>query len=91
MSPIDLPLGILAAAFALTLMRIATGPSLADRVTAAELAFVVLLAGIGLLAARLHSTHALTVAVIAALLQFIATAALAALLLRAEPREHELP
>lgn len=91
MSPIDLPLGILAAAFALTLVRIATGPSLADRVIAAELAFVVLLAGIGLLAARLHSTHALTVAVIAALLQFITTAALAALLLRAEPRKHELP
>ncbi|MHA6803611.1 monovalent cation/H+ antiporter complex subunit F [Salinifilum ghardaiensis] len=84
MNPVDVPLGILAVAFALSLVRIATGPSLADRVVAAELALVVLLAAIGLLAALLDSSHVLTVALIAALLQFIATASLASLLDRAD-------
>lgn len=80
MNPTDLPLAILAIAFALTLARLAAGPSLGDRVIAAELGSAVLVAAIPLLAVRLGSTHALDVAIIAALLQFVATAALAWLL-----------
>lgn len=82
MSPVDAPLAVLAVAFAVTLLRIVVGPSLADRVIAAELAFAVLLGAIALLAVRLGSTPVLDVAAIAALLQFITTAALAYLLQR---------
>lgn len=77
MSPVDLPLAILAIAFAIALVRIAAGPSLGDRIIATELTFVVLLAGLGLLTARIDDEHIMDVAVIAALLQFITTAALA--------------
>lgn len=89
MTPVDLPLAVLAIGFTLALGRVAWGPSPADRVIAAELAFVVLLAGLGLLAVRLESTHVLTVAVVVALLQFVTTAALAYLIQRTHTGEED--
>lgn len=77
MTPTALPLALLALAFLISLVSIARGPTLVDRAIAAELAFVITLAVLALLAAMLESTHVLTAAVITALLQFIATAALA--------------
>lgn len=77
MTPTALPLALLALAFLITLVSIVRGPTLVDRAIAAELAFVITLAVLALLAAMLESTHVLTAAVITALLQFIATAALA--------------
>lgn len=77
MSPTDLPLALLALAFLICLVSVARGPTLMDRALAAELAFVITLAVLALLAAILESRHVLTAAVITALLQFIATAALA--------------
>lgn len=84
MTPVDLPLVVLAVAFALTLVRSARGPTLADRLAATELGFAILVAAIGLLAVRLQSPEVLDVAVIAVLLQFISTSGLAYLL-----RHHE--
>lgn len=81
MSPTDVPLAILALAFLLALVRMALGPSVADRVIAAELGAAVLVAAMPLLAVRLDSSHLLDVAILAALLQFVATSALASLLL----------
>jgi multicomponent K+:H+ antiporter subunit F/multicomponent Na+:H+ antiporter subunit F len=86
MTPVDIPLGVIAVAFALTLARIALGPTLADRIVAAELAYALLLAVIVLLAVRLESPHALMVAVVGALLQFVASSALAYLMDRPDDR-----
>ena len=89
MMPVDLPLAVLAVAFALTLVRWSRGPSLADRLVSSELAFAILVAGTGLLAVRVRSPEVLDVAVVAALLQFISTAALAYLLRRHEEPDHQ--
>lgn len=84
MNPTDIPLALLAIAFFVCLISIARGPTLMDRAIGAELAFVITLAGLALLAANLESTHVLTAGVITALLQFIATAALAYLVSKGE-------
>lgn len=84
MMPVDLPLTVLAVAFALALVRGARGPSLADRLVATELTFAILVGATGLLAVRLQSVEVLDVAVVAVLLQFISTSGLAYLL-----RHHE--
>lgn len=81
-TPLDIPLAVLATAFILVLARIATGPTLADRIVAAELGFVIVVCALIVLGARLGSIHPITVAMISALLQFVATAALAELLRR---------
>lgn len=86
MIAVDLPLALLAMAFLVALIRIAIGPSLADRVVASEIGLASFVGGIGLLAVRLDSTHFLDAVVLAALLQFIATIALARLLERKEGR-----
>lgn len=84
MSALDVPLAILAAAFLLALLRVAIGPSLADRAVGTEVCLVTVVGGIALLAARLGATHFLDAVVVAALLQFIATVALGRLLERTE-------
>lgn len=84
MNVVDIPLAILAVAFLVALARVATGPSLADRVVASEVALASFVGGIGLLAVRLGSTHFLDAVVLVALLQFVATIALARLLERQE-------
>lgn len=82
MSPLDVPLALLAIAFLMALIRIAKGPTLPDRAVAAEVALVILVGGIALLAARLGSTHFLDVVVVATLIQFITTVAFGRLLER---------
>lgn len=84
MTLLDGALGVLAAAYLLALVRVGLGPTLADRVVASELGLAVLVGGIGLLAVRLESTHFLDAVVLVALLQFVATIALARLLERKE-------
>lgn len=84
MSPLDLPLVILGVAFVIALARIAIGPTLADRVVAGEVGLLTFVSGLALLAARLGQTHLLDAVVVAALLQFIATVALARLIERKE-------
>lgn len=86
MSPLDVPLAILGVAFVLALVRIGIGPTLADRVVAGEVGLVTFVAGLALLAARLGEDHLLDAVVVAALLQFIATVALARLIERRERR-----
>lgn len=85
MSPLDIPLVLVAAAFLVALIRIARGPTLPDRAVAAEVALVTVVGGIALLAARLGSTHFLDVIVVATLIQFIATVSFGRLL---EHRHH---
>lgn len=87
MSPLDVPLALLALAFALSLLRLATAPTVADRVIAAEFAFAVLLGAIGLLGARLQAPAVVTVGLVAGLLQFVSTAALARLVHRTGEEE----
>ncbi len=84
MTPVDMPLGVVAVSFVIALVRVAIGPSLADRAVGGEVCLVTLVGGIALLAARLESTHFLDAVVVAALVQFIATIALALLLERKE-------
>lgn len=78
----DVALGVLALAYLVALVRVGLGPTLADRVVASEVGLVALIGGIGLLAVRLDSTHYLDAVVLVALLQFVATIALARLLER---------
>lgn len=84
MSPVDIPLAVLAVAFLISLVRVAKGPTLPDRAVAAEVGLVTLVGGIALLAARLDSTHFLDVVVVATLIQFIATVSFGRLLERRE-------
>lgn len=84
MSPFDVPLAILALAYLIALYRLATGPTLADRAVAIEVALATIVGGIALLSARLGSTHFLDAVVLVALLQFVATLAIAQLIGREE-------
>lgn len=84
MIAVDLPLALLGIAFLVALVRVAIGPDLADRVVATEVGLASFVGGIGLLGVRLGSTHVLDAVLLAALLQFIATIALARLLERKE-------
>lgn len=84
MSPVDVPLAVLAVAFLIALVRVVKGPTLPDRAVAAEVGLVTLVGGIALLAARLGSTHFLDVVVVATLIQFIATVSFGRLLERRE-------
>lgn len=86
MSPVDIPLALVAVAFLISLVRVAKGPTLPDRAVAAEVGLVTLVGGIALLAARLDSIHFLDVVVVATLIQFIATVSFGRLL---EHREQD--
>lgn len=82
---LDVLLGVLAAAMAVTIWRLVTGHSDADRVVAVDLAFVVFVAGTALLAVRLRAPSALILVLAATLVGFLATVALAHLLERRRP------
>lgn len=84
MSPLDVPLVLLAVAFVTALVRLGTGPTLADRAIAAEVCLVSVVAAIALLGARSGTSHSLDAVVVATLLQFVATIALGRLLERKE-------
>lgn len=79
---IDTLLGVLALAMAVVVWRLATGPGDADRVIALDLGFVVLVAATALLTVRLHLPAALIIVLVATLVGFLATVALAHLLER---------
>lgn len=86
MIAVNLGLVALAASFLVALMRVATGPSLADRALAADVCLISVLGTIALLSVRLASTHFLDAVVIASLVHFISTLALARLLRSASER-----
>jgi len=82
---LDVLLGVLAAAMAVVIWRLVTGPTDADRVVAVDLAFVIFVAGTALLAVRLRAPSALILVLAATLVGFLATVALAHLLERRQP------
>ncbi|MFD1661720.1 monovalent cation/H+ antiporter complex subunit F [Streptomyces caeni] len=82
MTVIDILLGTLTAAMAVAVWQMATGPTDADRVVALDLGFVVFVAAIALLAVRLHTPAVLILVLVATLVGFLATVAVAHLLER---------
>lgn len=76
---VDLALGVLAAAFALGLVRAVRGPSVADRALGADVCLYGLVAAIALLALRTGYGEFLDVVLIATLLGFLATVTLSVL------------
>jgi multicomponent Na+:H+ antiporter subunit F len=68
---------VLAACLAAALARLVRGPTDADRVVAAEFAFLVIVAGTAVLAVRLGVSALLDVVIVATLVGFVASVALA--------------
>ncbi|MGY1452840.1 monovalent cation/H+ antiporter complex subunit F [Streptomyces sp. SS8] len=75
-------LGVLAVTMAVAVWRMSAGPTDADRVVAVDLAFVVFVAAVALLAVRLDTPAVLILVLAATLLGFLATVAVAHLLER---------
>lgn len=74
---LDLALAVLALTMATTIVRIVHGPTDAERVVAVELGFVVFVAAVALLAVRLDAPALLDLVLVATLVGFLATVALA--------------
>lgn len=81
---VDVALIGLAVAFALGIGRVIIGPSLADRAVATDLCLFTVIASVALMILRARAEHFADVALIATLLGFLATIALAALVGREE-------
>lgn len=79
MTPLDLPLLAIAAAFLLALVRVLRGPTVADRAVAADVALYGAIAAIALLAVREGAEQLVDVTLVATLLGFLATVALSLL------------
>jgi multicomponent Na+:H+ antiporter subunit F len=75
-------LGVLAVVMAVAVWRMAAGPTDADRVVAVDLGFVVFVAAVALLAVRLDTPAVLILVLVATLVGFLATVAVAHLLER---------
>lgn len=84
MMVVDVALIGLAVAFALGIGRVVLGPSLADRAVATDLCLFTVIAAVGLMVLRARAEQFADVALIATLLGFLATIALAALVGREE-------
>lgn len=84
MSFLDLALAALGLAFVCGIVRVAVGPTLADRAVAADVCLFALVAGVSLLAIRRDASTLIDVVLVATLLGFITTISLARLL-RREP------
>ncbi|MEV2199509.1 monovalent cation/H+ antiporter complex subunit F [Streptomyces fradiae] len=82
MTAVDILLGALAAVMPVALWRLAAGPTDADRVVAVDLTFVVLVAAVALLAVRTRESAVLVLVLVATLVGFLATIAVAHLLER---------
>lgn len=80
MSVVDIALMLLGLAFLASLFRVGFGPSLADRALAIDVALFTVVAGIALLAIEFEAYAFDDVVLIATLLGFVATSALAWLL-----------
>ena len=76
---LDIALMGLALAFLAALLRVAIGPTVADRAIAADVALYSVIAGIALLVLRDDATQFLDVILVATLLGFLATVALSLL------------
>jgi multicomponent Na+:H+ antiporter subunit F len=81
---IDVALGLLAVGVLSAIVRMVRGPHAADRAVAADLVFFAFVAAVALLAVRLQEQALLDIAVIATLVGFLATVALARLVHREE-------
>ncbi len=79
MTFLDLALIGIAVSFALALVRVLRGPSIADRAVAADVALYGVIAAIALLTLRQEAFEFLDVILVATLLGFIATVALSLL------------
>jgi multicomponent Na+:H+ antiporter subunit F len=81
---IDVALGLLAVGVLSAIVRMVEGPDAADRAVAADLVFFAFVAAVALLAVRLEEQALLDIAVVATLVGFLATVALARLVHREE-------
>lgn len=86
MSLLDVALMVLAAAFAAGLVRVAMGPSIADRAVAADVCFFSVVAALALLSVRLDASAFLDAVLVATLLGFVATVSLSRLVVGGERR-----
>ncbi len=68
--------GLVVAAL-LAVVRVVRGPSLADRIVAADLLVLILLAGMGVATVRTGSTFFVTAVLVTALVAFVATVTVA--------------
>lgn len=85
MTAIDVALVLLVAAFLAALARVAWGPSVADRVIAADVCFFTVVATLALLSARNGTPWFLDAVLVATLLGFLASVSLARLIGRDRP------
>ncbi len=74
---IDVSFGLVIASVILALIRLARGPSLPDRVVALDMMTIVIVAFCGLFSVFARDTAFLDVAIVLALIGFLATVALA--------------
>ena len=79
---VNVALVVLAVAFMVAVLRVAIGPSLADRAVAADVGLFSVVAGLALLSVRFESSAYVDSVLIATLLGFVATASLAWLIAR---------
>lgn len=77
---LDIALVALGLAFALGLMRVVLGPSVADRAVATDLCLFTVVGAVALTVLRTGAEEFVDVVLVAVLLGFIATTALAALI-----------
>ena len=82
MALIDLALAVLVLVFLGGLIRVAVGPSLADRAVAADLCLFTIVASLALLAVKTGAFQFVDAALVSTLLGFIAAVALARLIYR---------
>ncbi|CAN5799165.1 hypothetical protein BH23ACT8_BH23ACT8_11360 [soil metagenome] len=80
MTAIEVALAGLALTFALALLRVGIGPTLADRAAATDVCLYSLVASLAVLAVRQESEAFIDVLLIATLLGFVASVALARLI-----------
>ena len=79
MIALDLMLGVLGLAFALAMVRVLRGPSIADRAIAGDVALYAVIGAVALLALRQDAPQFLDVVLVATLLGFLASVALSLL------------
>ncbi|MET0189013.1 MAG: monovalent cation/H+ antiporter complex subunit F [Pseudonocardia sediminis] len=76
---LDIALGVMALAMVAAVVRLVTGPTDADRVLAVDFGFIVMVGSIALLAIRRDVSALLDLVLVATLVGFLATVALARL------------
>lgn len=76
---VDIALGMVSLAFLMAVVRVARGPSIADRALGADVALSAVVGAIALVALRTGSAPFLDVVLVATLLGFLATVTLSVL------------